>query len=188
MTVYPSVYLAIDPGSKKSGWVLALIPFAPDLKDLHGRSARLPEVVECGVSTNDEVLHRIAASREVYRRALYRVAIERFAFSGGNAGMETFDACHWGGRMAQTAVRFGADVYRPFRRDAIIAAVGKAVRGKTDSAVITGICQLYGGDRSKVVGTKKAPGPLYGFKSHIWAAMAVLLAAAYYGAGAPEED
>jgi hypothetical protein len=40
---------------------------------------------------------------------------------------------------------------------------------------------MHGGERRAAMGTKKAPGPLYGVASHAWAALAVAVAAQEVG-------
>ncbi len=44
-----------------------------------------------------------------------------------------------------------------------------------DTNIRQALIDRFGGieGKSKAVGTKKAPGPLYGCKSHMWAALAV---------------
>ena len=40
------------------------------------------------------------------------------------------------------------------------------------------LCEMHGGDKAQAVGTKKAPGPLYGVGSHARSALAVAVVAA----------
>ena len=45
-----------------------------------------------------------------------------------------------------------------------------------DPNVHQALIDMYGGSMKAAKGTKKAPGPLYGVKSHIWSALAVAVA------------
>ena len=47
----------------------------------------------------------------------------------------------------------------------------------TDADVRDALMQRFGPGRKKAVGTKTQPGPLYGFKGHHWAALAVAVTA-----------
>ena len=42
-----------------------------------------------------------------------------------------------------------------------------------DSNIRQALLDLYGGDKRKAIGIKAEPGPLYGIKSHMWAALGV---------------
>ena len=47
-----------------------------------------------------------------------------------------------------------------------------------DSNIRQAIIDRYGGDPKRCIGTKKAPGPLYGISADQWAALALALTAA----------
>jgi hypothetical protein len=100
------------------------------------------------------------------------IAIEMIASYGMAVGADVFQTCVEIGRFVEVA---GEHVSLVFRRDVKMHLCGSA-RAK-DANIRQALL-----DRLGPVGTKKAPGPLYGVKSHIWAALAV---AVTYEAGAP---
>lgn len=135
--------LAIDPGTLESGFVVF------DGERVH-RSGVLP---------NEEMLRLLPSSQSD------ALAIEMVASYGMAVGREVFDTCVWIGRFQQ-AWREPGKVRLVFRREVKSHLCGsmKAKDGNIRQALI----DAYG-----VVGTKKAPGPLYGVKSHAWAALGV---------------
>lgn len=100
-----------------------------------------------------------------------QVAIEMIASYGMAVGAEVFQTCVEIGRFLEVS-RGSASLV--FRRDVKMHLCGSA-RAK-DANIRQALI-----DRLGPVGTKKTPGPLYGVKSHIWAALAV---AVTYEAGA----
>lgn len=60
--------------------------------------------------------------------------------------------------------------HRIFRRD-IKLHLCNSVRAK-DANIRQALIDRYGG-KEKAIGKKKSPGPLYGIKSHMWAALAL---------------
>ena len=136
--------LAIDPGTEQSGWC----------QFSNG------EVIASGVCPNSEML--LFLQKHIFP---YRLAIEMVASYGMPVGREVFETCVWIGRFKQAwhdpdAVRL------VYRRDVKLALCGsmKAKDANIRQALI---------DKLGPVGTKKVPGPLYGVKSHAWAAVAV---------------
>ena len=92
------------------------------------------------------------------------IAIEMIASYGMPVGESVFNTCVWIGRFQQ--------VFHPLEVQLIIRKVVtlhicNSVRAK-DSNIRTAMIDRYG-----EVGTKKNPGPLYGVKKDIWAALAV---------------
>ena len=145
--------LAIDPGTTKSGWVW--------WKD--------GKVQDCGVDTNDTVMYSIVwMASNNYGSVL---ALEMIASYGMTVGRETFETLLWIGRFAQFWKDHDGDrCIKVYRQDAkkCVCRTHKASDADIRSALIARL-----GD----VGTKKAPGPLYGVKSHAWAALAVAVTA-----------
>jgi hypothetical protein len=148
--------LAIDPGTTKSGWVL--------YDD--------GSVMECGVMENNELLDTIpsfAVGADV-------MAVEMIASYGMTVGRDTFETVLWIGRFVQRWADTtrncipGIRCMKVYRQDAkkCVCRTHKASDADIRSALIARL-----GD----VGTKKAPGPLYGVKSHAWAALAVAVTA-----------
>jgi hypothetical protein len=90
-------------------------------------------------------------------------ACEMIASYGMAVGREVFETCVWIGRFAEVAMR---PVQLVYRRD-VKLHLCHSPRAK-DANVRQALI-----DRLGPQGTKKNPGPTYGMKSHLWAALAV---------------
>lgn len=97
------------------------------------------------------------------------LAIEMVASYGMPVGREVFETVRWIGRFQQ-AWRYPDAVRLIYRRDVKLHLCGNA-RAK-DANIRQALIDKLG-----PVGTKGAPGPLYGVKSHAWAALAVAVTA-----------
>ena len=117
-------------------------------------------VVDCQWCENEKVREIVQANR---RRCT--IAIEMIASYGMAVGADVFQTCVEIGRFVEAAE---GNVSLVFRRDVKMHLCGSA-RAK-DANIRQALL-----DRLGPVGTKKAPGPLYGVKSHIWAALAVAI-------------
>ena len=62
----------------------------------------------------------------------------------------------------------------PYYRREVLQALDCAKKGNKDGYVRAACIELHGGEKSVAVGTKKAPGPLYGVSSHGWQALGVV--------------
>lgn len=62
-----------------------------------------------------------------------------------------------------------------YRRD-VLATLGVSARGSKDALVRAALIDLHGTSKALAVGTRRAPGPLYGVTSHAWAALALAVA------------
>ena len=141
--------LAIDPGTTHSGYVVM---------DSEG-------VQMSGVSENSELFELIACNGG-------SIAIEMIASYGMAVGKEVFETCLWIGRFMQAA---GPDRVRlVYRKDVKLHLCGSP-RAK-DANIRQALIDRWGG-KAEAVGTVKKPGPLYGVKSHAWAALAVAVTA-----------
>jgi hypothetical protein len=141
-----SSLLAIDPGTTESGWVV--------LED--------GKVVSSGVTPNQDMLLALQ-----FPHAGDACAIEMIASYGMAVGREVFETCCWIGRFEQAWFsRTGHYPARVFRQQVKLHLCGSA-RAK-DANIRQALLDLIGPQ-----GTKKAPGPTYGIKSHAWAALAV---------------
>lgn len=138
--------LAIDPGTEESGWCL--------LQD--------GVVVESGVSSNPDLLYKVLTWGGYSKDVL---AIEMIASYGMPVGREVFETCVWIGRIQQ-AWKMPWAVRLVYRRDVKLHLCGNA-KAK-DANIRQALLDLIGPQ-----GTKKAPGPTYGVKSHAWAALGV---------------
>lgn len=144
--------LAIDPGTTESGWCY-----------FDGE-----KVLGSGVSRNEDVLMLILAGR-----LGESVAIEMIASYGMAVGREVFETCVWIGRFVQANVqKRGYPPQLIYRRDVKLHLCGNP-RAK-DANIRVALIDLIGPQ-----GTKKAPGPTYGVKSHAWAALGVAVTAAH---------
>lgn len=141
--------LAIDPGNEQSGYVIY---------------RRDGAITAKGILPNDEILNLVRTSGEM-------VAVEMIASYGMAVGKSVFDTCRFIGRIE--AVYEPNKVILAYRKDVKVHLCGTT--RATDSNIRQAIMDRYYASGSEVVGTKAHPGPLYGIKSHMWAALAVAL-------------
>lgn len=142
--------LAIDPGTTHSGVVV----MAAD------------GIRESAVLENHDVIAWLRTFPE------HSVAIEMIASYGMAVGKEVFETCVWIGRFVQVA---GAGRVRlVYRKDVKLHLCGTP-RAK-DANIRQALIDRWGG-KAEAIGNVKKPGPLYGVKSHAWAALAVAVTA-----------
>ena len=146
--------LAIDPGTTHSGWCTYV-----DGKVWGG-----------GVTNNFDMLRHVI---EPPWKEDDILAIEMVASYGMAVGKEVFETVRWIGRFQQ-AWRDPEAVRLIYRRDVKLHLCGN-MRAK-DTNVWQALIDKLG-----PVGTKAAPGPLYGVKSHARSAVAVAVTAAETG-------
>ncbi len=143
--------LAIDPGTEQSGVVYyndGSVNFA-------------------AIMPNAEVVDHLDSNWK------QPVAIELVQPMGMPLGMTTVWSVVWTGRFVEAAGTV-TDV-RWIHRTTIKADLCASTRAK-DANVRQALIDLFpatGGGKVPQIGTKKQPGPLYGIKSHLWAALAV---------------
>jgi hypothetical protein len=142
--------LALDPGTEQTGCV----------HFLDGK------VASSAILHNEDVLDLLRHG------TCESVACEMIASYGMPVGKEVFETCVWIGRFFQTWHDRVTPGYWDFiyRRDVKLHLCGSA-RAK-DANIRQALL-----DRLGPQGTKKAPGPTYGVKSHAWAALAVAVCA-----------
>lgn len=145
--------LSLDPGTEQSGWCMLE----------NGRIV----APGSGVDSNEDVLTHI---KQCCDSRVDVLAIEMVASYGMPVGREVFETCVWIGRFQQ-AWRDPEAVRLVYRKDVKLHLCGnpRAKDANIRQALI---------DKLGPVGTKAAPGPLYGVKSHAWAAVAVAVTAA----------
>lgn len=139
--------IAVDPGPDKGAFVL-----------WDGKRVRT-----AGWVANDE-LRRIV--RDAVREHSAEVAIEMIASYGMAVGADVFRTCVEIGRLVEVAAGEGVDPILVPRLD-VKMHLCKSARAK-DANIRQALIDKFGD-----VGTKKAQGPLFGMRSHIWAALAV---------------
>ena len=138
--------LGIDPGPERSAYVL-----------FDGGRVTKAEIV-----SNEEMLNLLWKLRE----DCPTIYCEHIASYGMAVGASVFETCVWIGRFWQRAFDHAFHFRRVFRRD-IKLHLCNSPRAK-DANVRQALI-----DRLGPQGTKNAPGPTYGVKSHEWAALAV---------------
>jgi hypothetical protein len=145
----------IDPGNEQSGTV-----------DMLDRS------IVGNVLPNQELL---LALRKPHTADVPLLAIEMIASYGMAVGKEVFDTVLWIGRFVEAWEHWGGKVRLVYRRE-VKLHLCESVRAN-DSNIRAALIDRYG-CKEKAIGSKKAPGPLYGIKSHCWPALAVAITAA----------
>ncbi len=144
---------AIDPGNIKSACVVLndrAIEFAMD-------------------EPNEYMFSRIEQWPDV------PVVTEKVASYGKPVGEEIFETVYWSGRFAQFA---GVHRVHRIERRMVKQAVMGSQQG-TDKDVRRALISRFTSDRNlatmerSAIGTRGAPGPLYGIVGDMWAALAV---------------
>lgn len=144
------VIVAIDPGPEQSA-ILTLRNGMPE--DAH----ILPN-------------WQIASDLETTMPHFDALAVEMIASYGMAVGKDVFETCVWIGRFLEA---WGNDVtsHRVYRKD-VKLHLCQSPRAK-DANIRQALIDRFGPGKDKAIGKKAEPGPLYGFKSHMWAALAV---------------
>ena len=140
--------IAIDPGTTESAFVI-----------MDG-----DRVKDKGIVRNPAMLDVLQAWSGIAEHA----AIEMIASYGMPVGREVFETCVWIGRFIE---RFDGPHTLVYRKDVKMNLCGTP-RAK-DGNIRQVLLDRYGPGKEAAIGRKAAPGPLYGFKSHLWAALAV---------------
>lgn len=149
--------LAIDPGTTHSGYVVCEDSIHRGGQDV---------VLEHGVMSNEEALDILFE-----KDGITGVVIEKFVSRYQRLGQDSVDTIEWQGmfRIASSARMFVQA--RMIPRADVVKALG-CCGGSGDPAVRMALIDRFGG-KAKAIGLKKTPGPLYGIKSHEWAALAL---------------
>ena len=151
--------LAIDPGTVQSAWLL----FAD------GRP------VDFGIWPNAALLDALrsgapTASGDGQFFEPDVAVIEQVASYGMPVGAEVFETVRWSGRFEEA---LHPTPVVQLTRKTIVLHLCNSPRA-TDSNVRRALMDKFGGDAS--IGLKRSPGPLYGFHTDLWAALAVAVA------------
>jgi hypothetical protein len=147
--------LALDPGTTQTGWV-----------EYGGDNG----IIESGIMPNEQVLEML---KRAHRPDYHCLAIEMIASYGMAVGREVFETCVWIGRFQQAWIEWpgGADVRLVYRRT-VKLHLCESVKAK-DTNIWQALVDKFGEP-----GTKKAPGGLYGVRSHARAALALAVTVA----------
>lgn len=162
MKEYNITILAIDPGNEYSGFVI-----------IDGRK----NVIDKGKLDNKSLMKLIA---DLFPQPDY-LAIEMPASYGMAVGRTVFDTCVWVGMFSMLVGPY--KTYKVYRKsvnklhgiDSVAMHLCRSTRAK-DSNIRQALIDMYpptGGGKTPQIGTKKQPGPLYGFSADMWAALAV---------------
>lgn len=157
---------AVDPGYEKSAYVLGV-----------AGSRGLHQICDRGIVENGVLLSMLAtvesttlAPEEPQDWEDTVVVFEQIDSYGMAVGREVFETVFWTGRCYEAAVAGGALVDRITRR-AVKLHLCESAKAN-DANIRIALIDRFGGTE-KAIGNKKAPGPLYGVTSHLWAALAV---------------
>ncbi len=147
--------VALDPGPTRTAWL--------QLRD--GNVARF------GLEENAVVRRHM---EDLQTWGVDGLVIEMIASYGCPVGAEVFDTCVWIGRFYDSAVRCNIperDI-RLMKRQEVKLSICKTSRAN-DASIRQALIDRYGPGKDKAIGSKKIPGPLYGLKADLWAALAV---------------
>lgn len=151
--------LGIDPGTVQTGWVIY--------------DTETHTVTDKGITENGELIESMTADDWNYND----VAIEMVASYGMPVGKETFETVYWIGRFAERAESIGKRVERYYKKTDINPAICFNSNVK-DAMIRRALLDMFpktGAGSEPSIGTKKQPGALYGFNSHMYPALAVAL-------------
>lgn len=147
--------LALDPGYERTAWVLY--------------DCDASRLLRFGIEPNEELAVTILRERLGDPPAADALAVEMLACYGMPVGAEVLETAVWIGRFEAA---WGAERrHRVYRRDVKLHLCGQA-RAK-DSNVRQALLDRFGPGRAAAIGTKAAPGPLYGVSADVWAALGV---------------
>lgn len=172
--------LAIDPGSEETAWVI----YDPERMVVHGKGKEDNQLVEAKLKRRyprlDKYVKVLAEcgapldTEEVNSLFYDVVVVECPQPRGQPMYTQIVDTIRWIGRFEGA---YGEDLVYWDRKDVKMCLCGRCA-GVGDSNVRAAIISKFpqtGGGRIKQIGTKKEPGPLYGFAADKWAALGVAL-------------
>jgi len=147
-------YLAIDPGSEQSGWVV------------YDSSQGL--ILNSGFQSNNELAYLFnEGGYSPYPNPLHHCAIEDIASYGMAVGKDVFRTCKWIGRF--TELWYQASGTEPIEVERRLIKLHHCHSARaTDSNVRQALIDRFGAP-----GTKAKPGMTYGLKAHTWQAFAL---------------
>ena len=150
--------LAVDPGREESGAVVL---------DTDGG-----KVVWHAIEDNEAVRSKLLHGIYGVAKLADVLVLEKVESYGMPVGDDVFETIYQSGQIAHAAKMRHIPVHRIPRRDVKMHLCGN-MRAR-DSNIRQAIINRYGG-KQKAIGRKASPGPLYGIKSHEWAALALAL-------------
>lgn len=147
--------MAIDPGPEYSAW----IRYSPTE----------PRLVAFDHQANVAVLTQIKNLIKQPDRPI-ALAIEMVRGYGMPVGKEVFETCVWIGRFIQQLDC--EQLTHRYDRKQVVRHFCGTDRAK-DANVRQAMLDRFGPGKQLAVGTKKAPGPLYGVSGDVWSALAI---------------
>lgn len=147
--------LAIDPGLSESGWVM-----------YHRHKCKYP-LYHFGISDNEAVIDKI----RFCQRSLI-VVIEDFSSFGLPIGADCKLTIRYTGRLDQAVRQCLGDLAIFIERRTVKQVLCNSMTAK-DANIRQALIDRFGPGKEKAIGTKKAPGPLYGVKRDVWSALAL---------------
>lgn len=142
--------LAIDPGTNESAWVWL---------DESGMPVNFKK------ESNQAFLDWMRGNTTLPRVCV----IEMVASYGMPVGKEVFETVLWAGRFQEVH----GNAHFLYRRD-VKLHLCKSPKAN-DATIRRALIDRFGPGKEKAIGTKKAPGPLYGMKADVWAALALAM-------------
>jgi hypothetical protein len=155
--------LAIDPGPEQSAWLL----YDQTRVVASGIEPNLPVLVRFQQRAwhDDEITNLLVP--------IDAVVFEQIENFGMAVGRETFETVFWTGRFLRMGDAVRRRPWTRLPRRTVKLHVCHSARA-TDANVRMALLDRWGG-KDAAIGTRKAPGPLYGLKSHLWAALALAI-------------
>jgi hypothetical protein len=141
--------LALDPGTTETAWLVW------DGRQIHGS----------GILPNEDLREQLHRLLPVSGVAPEHLAVEMIASMGMPVGREVFETVLWIGRLIEA---WNGPYTLVYRQEVKLHLCG-SVRAK-DPHVRQALLDLVGAQ-----GTKKAPGPTHGLRSHTWSALGVAI-------------
>lgn len=165
------IVYAIDPGTEESAFVAVRF----------GGETASPYcgVLEHAKLPNDMILDEIVGIARQWGLdgTHIHLVIEEIASYGMRVGREVFETVFWSGRFYEAALSNGFTLHsahRLSRRQVKLEICGRS--NANDADIRQAVIDIFGASRQQAIGTKKAPGPLYGVKRDCWQAIALAIA------------
>lgn len=158
------IIVGLDPGYRQSAW----LAYSGDASGEVGQRTVGP-VLTHGIEPNADVRERLAFGGWGANVILVVEQMQLFSSNYG-VGQEIFDSVFWSGRFVE------AWEARGYRWDRILRSKVRGHLGASkggDAAVRAALIDRFGPYKEHAIGTKKAPGPLYGIKADEWSALAI---------------
>ena len=149
-------------------WILAIDP-GPEQSAALRYDAVSHEVDCIGILPNGLLLNSLGP----VGRHDTRLAIEMIASYGMPVGKEVFETCVWIGVFKR---EWGRPVEMVYRRE-VKLHLCNSVRAK-DANIRQALIDRFGPGKERAIGLKASPGPLYGIKADLWAALGVAVTVA----------